>query len=344
VQRLGGTLLFLLALAFAQFANPPAPGAPAPPLPAPAMPPSGPGGGLLPLPTPAKRYPLPDWIRPGVAFLYQDMSGRITQAYLVTDLAPDGAYGLVLTLVQSPGSPPMYQLEALPLVQNGAGFFYLHPEAVADAVREAQANPTPGLKVVGGSGWFAVESQGPAGTTQYAFRYDPETGLVQEAAVSERYPKGTQAVSYRYLGYQTFDWQSPAEFPPAAHEPHAYELATAVAGFGNPLGLLEIQPLQLTRPLALFQLTANLGGYPQSDRAGGLTALGPHYLHPELIRRGTVFALPKLGVGYTVQGDTATLTWGSELLAVVRLQPESGLVLERRETLPLGQMILRLVR
>jgi len=91
MKRLGWSLLFLLALALAQFANPPAPGAPQPPLPAPAMPPGGAGGGPLPLPTPAKRYPLPEWIRPGIAFIYQEMGEQLSQVFLVTDVVGDTA-------------------------------------------------------------------------------------------------------------------------------------------------------------------------------------------------------------------------------------------------------------
>jgi len=252
-----------------------------------------------------------------------------------------------------PGSTPMVDLKATPLVQGGVGFFYANPEAVADYLQMAQQNPERGVRVTGGNGLFAVEVQNQNGTLRYAFRYDPKTGLVQEIAVSTRFAgqqgQGATAANYRYVGYDTFAWQSPADFPPAARESHVYEILAAVPGYGgspgmtNPMGQVEVRALRLST-LALFQLQANLQGYPQSDTVGGLTALGPHYLHPELIRRGNVFVLSQLGLSYTIQGDTATLTWGQVPLSVLRVQPQTGRIVERQEATPLGQIVYRLAR
>ncbi len=353
-----GALLFG-ALVLAQFSPGPLPPGPNP-LPAqpqkgqaPPAPPNPAPGGALPLPAPSRAYPLPAWIHPGVAFIYSAPGIGLTNVYLVTDVAGTRAYGLSITLMQFSGASPMAQITAQVLIQNGAGLFYVNPQAAADYLRLAKAHPQPGVQVSGGPGILAIEYQSQNGKTSVALRYDPQTGIVTEATTSSTFPTQegpkTQAAALRYVGYQTFTRQSPPDFPPAARESHAYQiLATPAvpggAGMTMPSGQINIRPMQLAKPLAQFQVQVQMQGYPMTQTLGGLTALGPHYLHPALLSRQAIFALPKLGLSLTVSGDTVTLAWGQMPLVTSRIQPQTGLLLEQTQTDPMGQITYRLLR
>jgi len=353
--------LILGTLAWSQFGIPGQGGLPpAPPGGGYAAPPQG--GALPQLPQPGlpmatgKRYPLPAWIRPGVGFVYQDPTGQITLLMLVTDTDGTNAYGLFLNLIQTQGGP-MLMVKPQALVQNGQGLFYLNPQAVADALAAARAEPDPNLRVFGGNGSFAYEYQSPNGRVAFAARYDPKTGIITElnslmasAGAPGQPQPHREGIQYHYRGYETFTWQSPTDFPSAAREAHTYQLISQMPDYlyggsmATPIGNMEIRPLHVARPLARYQIRANQGGIPITQPAFGLTALGPHYLHPALLGRGTVLQSRYTGLSLTFTQEGLVWTVGQLPLSRTRIDPQTGLLLEETDQTPLGaQVIMRLV-
>jgi len=359
MKRSVAILLVWLLAAWAQFGTPgqapPGGGFPAPPQggalpPQPQLPQPG-----LPLAT-GKRYPLPAWVRPGVGFVYRDPSGNITLMMLVTDTDGVNAYGLLVSLIDVQGSP-VIQVEPKPLVQNGQGLFYLNPQAVTDMVQAARAHPDPNIRVVGGGGSFAYQYKSQNGLVNFAARYDPKTGIVTElsslmaSAPGQQQQPHREGVLYRYVGYETFTWQSPPHFPPAARESHAYQIVSQIPDYvygGNmatPTGSVEIRPLQVSPPLARFQVTVNQGGLPMNRTVFGLTGFGPHYLHPALLGRGTILQSARTGLSLSITADGLVWAMGQLPLVRTRVNPRTGLLLEETDTYPMGiQVVLRLAR
>lgn len=306
---------------------------------APGIPATPPGLGLPRLQT---RYPLPDWIRPGLVLIYREPSGQITKAYLVTNTTKTDAYGLELTLIQSPGAGAMLQVQALPLVQNGAGFFYLNPQAVAAYLKTAPEAARTGVRITGGAGYLAIVEGNAGGETSVALHYDPNTGVVQEITVMDQTPGGNLAADYRYAGSDHSPLPVLHDFPPAASEAHRYQIYGELPGYGMraPAGGLEVHPLGQRGLLARFRVVMLAEGQPFPMQAFGVPGFGPHYLHPALLTRDVIYEIPSLGLSVVTAGSgphggvlVRTLLAG-EPLSLDEYDPERGLFLYGERALP----------
>jgi len=360
MKRLAISLFFLVLPVLAQMPPMP-PGVPGQGIPAPAPPggmgapmPQGQGGGL-PLPRLPQSYPLPQWIRPGLVMIYRDIGGMITKAYLVTDVTATDAYGLEITLMHFPDGSTVIQRQVVPFVQNGAGYFYVNPQAAAEYLKSAPQAAQTGVKITGGPGILAIEEQGQGGKSGFALRFDPNSGVVQQITAMVKTQKGSTAADFRYQGYDFSPMPSLPDFPPAAREAHSYRLSTAVPGFGGspgmtmPSGEIKIVPAGVFGRLARYQITAVAQGYPFQRPGFGVPAGGPHYLHPALLRQGVVYRIAKLSL--TVQaagsgphgGVVVQTLLGQVPLAAQEYHPQSGLLLYAEESYgSLGQMITEL--
>ncbi len=354
MKRLAASLLFLVLPVLAQMP----PGVPGQGMPVPAPPggmgapmPQGQGAGL-PLPRLPQSYPLPKWIRPGLVMIYRDIGGMMTKAYLVTDVTATDAYGLEITLMRFPDGSAILQQQVVPLIQNGAGYFYVNPEAAASYQKTAAQAAKAGVKITVGPGILAVEEQGQGGKSGFALRFDPNSGLVQQVTAMVKTPKGSTAADFRYQGYDYSPVLALPGFPPAAREAHTYRIYTAVPGFGGspgmkvPFGEMRVTPMGVSGRIARYQLVVTAQGFPMPRAAFGVPAGGPHYLHPTFLTRGTVYRISKLSLvsqaaGAGPHGGVLVQTLlGQVPLAVQEFHPQSGLLLYVEQSYgTLGKMI-----
>ncbi len=357
MKRPLASLFALLLLAFAQF-GPMPPGAPGQGMPTPVPPggmgaprPQGQGAGL-PLPRLPQSYPLPKWIRPGLAMIYRDIGGMITKALLVTEVTATDAYGLDITLMHFPDGSTILQQQVVPLIQNGAGYFYVNPQAAAAYLKTAPQAAQAGVKITGGPGILAVEEQAQGGKSGFALRFDPNSGLVQQITAMIKTPKGSTAADLRYQGYDYSPLPALPGFPPAAREAHTYRISTAVAGFGGspgmrvPFGEMRVTPMGVSGRIARYQVVVTAQGFPMQRVGFGVPAGGPHYLHPNLLAQGTIYRIGKLSLvsqtaGAGPHGGVLVQTLlGQVPLSVQEFRPQSGLLLYTEESYgTLGKLI-----
>ena len=308
-------------------------------------------GPLLPQVEPPP--PRPDWIRPGLVVLYSDGIGQTTLFFLVTEVTATEAYGASFRLAQSDAGP-MLTVTIGPLYLGGSGPFYLAPQAVAQAGRRAP----PGTQIQTQPGWIGILRRTPNGESKYAVRYDPESGMVLETSGSYRAPAGAgprqgAAFHLQLAGTESVPWTPVAGFPPAARAPAAYQVYYVLtSGAQTPGGEFQVEPLEVGAQLARYRVQARQNGVltPPSEQLG-VPALGPHYLHPALLRRDPILQVPALNFEIRTAGpgpsggQVVVMQLGGMPLRAIEVDPGSGAVLLYQEPVPgIGTTVYRRVR
>lgn len=296
-------------------------------------------GPLLPEVDPAP--PRPAWIQPGLTVTFGDETGQSAVAYLVTRVGPTSAYGLSFRLGYTDAGPSL-EVKAGALYQAGSGPLYVAPEAVASMVNR----PPPGVHVLSGPGMIGWEIDDAAGVSKYAVRYDAESGAVLEmngsyTAPGEVGPRRSSAFHFLRLAVEQAAWKPLATFPPAARHAAHYQVFYTLTGGTSPGGTFTVTPERLGPNLASYRVLASEVGSPgQTTEEQGVPALGPHYLHPDLLDLGTVFSFPSIGLSLEAAGSGpnggALLVFyaGGSGFESLEIDPASGLLLEERVAYP----------
>ncbi len=292
-------------------------------------------GPLLPQVAPAPTRP--GWIRPGLVVTFDDGYGTTAVVYLVTRVGERSAYGFSFSIRQSEAGPQL-KVQAGALYQGGSGPIYLAPEALERMVRR----PPPGLQVQAAPGAIGWTVEDADGVSRYAVRYDPATGKVLEMNGSYRGPAGVgprrnAAFHLAQRGLSALPWAPVPGFPPAARAGARYQIVYALASGTAPGGYAVVEPIALGTPLARYRVRASGTGGPEPPQEkDGLPALGPHYLHPALLRRNPVFAFPSVGLALQNAGPGPNggvlLVWTYRGSAIESLEvdPQTGAVIEQR--------------
>lgn len=252
------------------------------------------------------KYPVPEWIKPGLVAVYKmsggmrtigggDTSASYGEGYMVsivTNVEKNVVYGLTVTIFTYPNFmvfPPN------PTVL----FLHVDPRQMREtlAMRDELANQ--GIIVNGGENqdgmWLSISY----GMANYTF-FTTEDGQVRRFSFLEKQQGGSSTTdAVLMMTFQT-DFPSVREFPKVARENHSYNIYSYDPYYTGIKALEGRETMEFERMegmIAIYRLgyyTMGMG-FPIPKEAIGLPCLGPHYIHPDLLRREILLNVRSIG-------------------------------------------------
>ncbi len=289
-------------------------------------------------------FPVPPYVKRGLV-LYYDSSGYVTnqgkrsyvtfeKIMIIQKVEDQKVIGTTYSL-NSQSNMVMASSEILG--QGGFGTFYIHPEYA----KKMKGKEKFGYKFID-EGAIGYKTENATGKISY----DPKSGIFLSMEIVTN---DSEAVDI-YKGYEYIKLPPlPDNFPQVAKNSYLYNMSSAVQGMGAiPLGSITISPVSFGKQIAKFRLTTTqTQGLSTTKEIYGTTLLGPHYIHPSILKDGTViFKLTKKDFNYYIQGGT-----GYEMVAhlVINgieyntsyINPQTGIVFTQDQLVG-GMGIIRL--
>ncbi len=288
---------------------------------------------------------VPSWIRPGLVVYYTAEGGTrgggtgsyltMQMAYVVWEVEGERVLGLEVQ------ASPMGVIFAPKLLGTGGdGLFWVDPERVQKLLepRALEEARRQGIAISGRPGMIAVEySPQRHGVSKAAITYDTGSGLVlsrEECTWSGREVRGSTCSKLSYAQKGTVRLLRPRDFPLAASRAATYwlQMTEPYTGITVPSGNIQVQPVRREGRLMRYRVVTvdpNTGAPLPAKEGFGISAMGPHYVHPLLVRMGGV---ELVGMGLEVrmeqspEGITVTTLWNGAVWSSEQVDPGSGLI------------------
>ncbi|PLV60402.1 hypothetical protein [Thermotoga sp. KOL6] len=269
------------------------------------------------------KYPLPEWVSPGLVVLYsvqagnrtageEGQSGYYANGYsilLVTNVANNISYGIWITILSD--------LEGMTQVNTSSTALpiYINPEQIRDILAQSAELAKQNIIVSGGQnpdGSFLLSYTFQSdlyGASSYNFIVSQE-GRILKFIFLEKQPTGTSLAEYTFLKTFHVDWPK-LEFPEVAQESHSYTILSSALGYWTPIGKTIVNFNGFQGPLAVYDVSYQLYDVPYSNPNSKLTAIpevGPFYIHPSLLQKDTILEIPDIAFSWVNEiGEDGTI-------------------------------------
>lgn len=291
--------------------------------------------------------PLPSWVKEGVCVVHAHQGGvqvggdvdssATLGGYtilLVTNIEKDRAYGIEYRIFGSSGKWSMHS--SVKLLNTPMSFFYFPPEIAEQALREKEEYYNQGVIVEGGPVreglfYFAMTRRGADEETVTSYEYTRD-GIIKSSTFTRKSPRGMEIASLNLVGIYEVQLPFHLEAPQIAQQSVTYRVTYGAMGIWTPRGTLSIEPIGTEGRILRFQLTPT-GQMSQTTEVLGTPIIGPFYIHPELLRESTIFAIPDIGfhIGVTGQGQRGgtlvTFSLNGQTLVESEYDSANGLLL-----------------
>ncbi len=251
------------------------------------------------------------WIKKGLVVVYEyeggaggefgtrmgsAVYGKGYQIYVILEKEYNNIYGTLYTLLSSytSGTFTTGELKQLGNLSNG-GQFFVNPIVTDREIREKKT--PPGCKVEGNPGSYILECNLQGVIRKTMLTYDRKSGLVKELITMEystrRYGPGSSSTTAKakYLTHFYVDLPSVEEFPPVAFKSSTYRIITNTPMGSMVTGTLNINFKSRTNKVAHYQIF--MPNAPMPSDVIGLPVMGPHYVHPSLLRKKVILDIPQ---------------------------------------------------
>ncbi len=256
------------------------------------------------------RYPIPDWVKPGLVAVYKyeggsrtvtdtgEASGFYGNGYafmLVTNVSRYSIYGIMASYMIY----PQLFLDG-PRVMPLYGSIYADPREIMEMVKQKEDYREQGIEVSGGNaGSGLVFLKVVYKDTTYAITVDSQGRVLKMSSMSKT-PQGSSVVDLSLMGFVQANIPVLNTFPGVASENHVYALYSysQMAGIGVPGGTVEISLKGNQGFLNSYVQTFNNPQmpFPMTYTVYGLPLYGPHYVSPEFLRMEVVLDIPDIGL------------------------------------------------
>ena len=290
---------------------------------------------------------IPDWVKKGLVVVYYSEGGSGTglgttqgsavsgsgyRVFIVLSKTANEVYGMDITLLSSPVSGTFFASRIAKLGEaNRGGLFFVDPKDMNRRVLRKEA-PT-NCVIHGNPGTFALECSTGQSTSKTMIIYDQKTGLVKEFTMMEidqgiRGRSSTVAKG-KYMKHFYIKLPDVRNLPQEALKSRTYRMIDNMMGF--PLGSVYINFTGAKNGVAHYQI--NMSGAPVSMKTIGLTLIGPHYIHPSLLKQNVILNIPEInfqiakgGMGYK-GGVVIQFIWNGNVVLQQEYDPNTGLKL-----------------
>ncbi len=308
------------------------------------------------------RGAVPGWIKPGLVVVYAVSGGSAVgnpdfyhssgsaatgyQIFVVHDVEGGKVYGSTMILLGSMSGGPnvLYRNEAGEIGVLSGNTFFVDPNQVKMWLK---GRPPEGCRVMGNPGNIAVECRGAGSVERLSITYNTRTGLITQMASGATQQAGhwasTQSIA-RFVRMFTTNLPR-VPFPPVAASSHTYRVIST-----TPMGSMVTGQMSATYtgrrgPLVVYRIVGT-GFYKQ---AYGTRYMGPFYVHPALLRMGTILSIPDASFQVTAsaapQGVVVSSVWRGQVILQDVYHPATGLLLMERQPVPgVGYQTVQLVR
>ncbi|KUK13988.1 MAG: hypothetical protein H5T91_00150 [Synergistetes bacterium] len=256
------------------------------------------------------KYPVPNWVKPGLVVVYQyeggsqsgrsAVSGRGFMIDIVTNVENNRIYGIEFLILVSPST---YEITVQPIKVTPL-FVFIHPSQIQDLLGQAGMLAQQGIVVRGGrfsenSIWLEI-----ADSVSSTALWVSNEGFVQRFQHLERTPEGSAVVQRQYLKHSYIDWPDIEDFPPVFQESHTYNIYVSAYGMITPSGNVNYQLLNAQGRILMYRLVQYSSGVPIPSEIMGVPSFGPFYIHPKLLQKGVILEIPEIGfVWQNEQGE-----------------------------------------
>ncbi len=274
-------------------------------------------------------FPVPPYVKRGLV-VYYDAGGYVVQQgkadyvtfqkiILVQAVEGDSVIGTVYTI--NPNTH-IFSVDTKLLGKGGSGIFYIHPEYAKKMVGKKEMGcdfKSPGI--------IEYNREKISGTIEY----DVKSGLFLGAKV-----KGDNTESVEtYKGYEYVNLpELPSSFPGVVKGNYSYSVYTIFQNLNTPFGTITISPVSFGKKTAIFNMTTSVyGGMSSTKKVYGTTLIGPHYIHPSMVKEdGIFFSLKNYDMKYYIQGadqygKLAYFVADGTKLSETHVDPNTGLIL-----------------
>ena len=282
------------------------------------------------------KYPIPDWITPGLVAVYRYQGGSRTMSdmgepsgfygsgyalMMVTNVSRNAIYGLTLSYIFH----QQIYLNA-PKVSTLYGQIYVDPREIMEMLDQREEYARQGITVQGGEiGNGLIFLSISYGGTTYAITVN-QRGEVLKLSLKSTTPNGSSVSDLEFMGYTRIDWPNLNGFPDVADESHSYSVYaySQMAGMGVPTGMIQITPTGNQGDfLKVYRQTfsSSQAPMPITTTLYGLPCYGPHYMHPDLLRRQVILDIPDINFSWhnqmTEYGMATVISVGGQNVMIV---------------------------
>lgn len=296
----------------------------------------------------AQLLPPADWLKEGVCIVYQTQGGtRVMKGgdasafstvgyliYIVTNVEGDEVYGLEYKFDLNPARGTYSFRWNAKLLNVPWSFIYFPLDQLAKILKEKETYAYQGVSVEGGSigggqYYFAMTRQSvdERVVTTYTFRED---GLIVKSTYTGQSPTSADAFSNTLIGVYQLRLPS-VSLPPVANRSANYDAYRSTFGIVTPLGQLSLTPVGVLGRVVKYKATT-LSGLTTTETYG-THIIGPHYVHPELLKLREFLTVSEIGFKHAVTGTgpnggvVVTIYVGNWPVAAGEYDPRTGLLL-----------------
>lgn len=289
--------------------------------------------------------PIPPWVKEGVCVVYtvqtggrawEEMGSAIALTgytiLLVTNVEGKRVYGLEIRLFNPSGT--WNTNTAVKLLNTPFSFLSIAPDVVETILRESERYLEQGILVEGGPVgndlfYFAMTSQRDNEEIVTSYEYSRD-GVIKRGSFTRRSAKGVEAASVELVGVYEVELPTVSETPAVAKQSVAYGCSQGSMGVWVPCGRVELMFEKMDGSISRYRHSVN--GQVTQTTVLGTPLFGPFYLHPELLRRKTILAIPEIdfrietaGVGQR-GGTLVVFSIGGQVASQGEYDPATGLL------------------
>ncbi len=296
-----------------------------------------------------------NWISKGLVVVYSAEGGSSSQVNPQEASAVYGRGYKIYTVFMKEGNE-VYGLEQLMLFSQTSGSvfyqstvnefniqktgtsFYLNPDQLEKEIKSKSTLPR-NCKLFGKAGNISLVCNQNGIESKIVLVYDTKTGLIKESIGSQKsnVQGNLSQMRLSYLTHFYIDIPDVKNFPEAALNSYTYRIISSSPMGVFPTGSLSIKYKNKINKVAFYSM--DYQGFP-IDMIG-IPYVGPHYLHPALLRKKSLLEVPQIGFKMELSPEDGKVIlnhiWNGNIILQQEYDKKTGLKL--KEVQPMGMGI-----